>query len=403
MQGGKFVQVDEEIFISNEILRHKRVQHFSLCDNLGDNEVDNFFKGSKDPPETQIKKIIHSETVDFKQLEEISKEFREKYDQLPESLVILQRSREKFFSVFFRNKMKDFSENNIRVMFAGECGVDNGGPLREFLRLAMTYFGSESNLVFGNPTCCFFKAEPMSCAERKYFYLGQLSAISIVEIGRGPECLHEGLVNAIFNKPVILDEDLDDLAFQEEMKEIDGGNLDILYEQNITSNDLESSKALYTNHYFILSRFAAINDYQSGIRSISPKILENAGNSQFFLKNNKKINAKDVIKLLNYKDLAEPGSNERLAQDDAMFELEFLLAELGQDNAHNLNLSDFLIFVTCLDRIPAFCESKIDVYFVNGNRLPEASTCSQTLRVPLIKTSENIVKGLKLCTTFSAV
>jgi len=189
------------------------------------------------------------------------------------------------------------------------------------------------------------------------------------------------------------------------LKEIDQGNMEVLYEHNIVVSDVKSAKALYAKHYFILSRFAAINDFQRGIRSISPKILENSSYANYFLKSNTKVKAKDVIDLLEYMQLSEPGSNDRLREDDAILELELLLANIEEDgNEHGITLSDFLVFVTCLDRIPAFSDfSKITVYFMNGNRLPEASTCTQTLKVPLINTNENMIKGVKLCTTFSAV
>ena len=41
-------------------------------------------------------------------------------------------------------------------------------------------------------------------------------------------------------------------------------------------------------------------------------------------------------------------------EDDAMFELEFVLADLEKEKYGSLKLADFLIFVACSDRIPSF-------------------------------------------------
>lgn len=187
--------------VDHTYIRQKRISHLSkaplgdnnaakLVDEIGNEEVDRFFENYDSKNDTeQYKATMEPNTEptlnelsrDFDEVKAASLDFREKYETLPENLIIVQRIQSKFFHTLFRNKM--------RVIFAGESAVDHGGPFTEFLRLSMSYLPSDS-LVFGKYNQCLFKADPLNCEQKKYFFLGQLCAAAILFIGRGPECFH---------------------------------------------------------------------------------------------------------------------------------------------------------------------------------------------------------------------
>lgn len=197
---------------------------------------------------------------------------------------------------------------------------------------------------------------------------------------------------------------MDDNFFQENLKEIDSGNHDILYNVNINPNDMDA-KALYGLHYAILSRYAAINDFKNGINSISESILDNYSIfARYFCYNNTSLKALDVLNLFSYNNDCVLGSNGRLQEDDAMIEFEFIITDLEKGKCGNITLKDFLIFVSCYDRIPAFGFSKnIDIYFVNRDQLATSSTCDMSFTVPTINTKNNILKALEEGKSLNAI
>ena len=155
---------------------------------------------------------------------------------------------------FFETVVKTL-QKKVRVMFAGESGVDQGGPFKEFLRLSMTYI-NESSFVFGNPYYCFFKSDSSTCDNATYFYLGQLAAVSILEIGRGPESFHRQLVNAIFDLKVDFDDcgddpTLDDAFYLQKVHDMKNGDKDMLLDANISESNVILAKSLYALLYSI--------------------------------------------------------------------------------------------------------------------------------------------------------
>ena len=178
-----------------------------------------------------------------------------------------------FGMFFFRNRI-DLSMSNVRVIFAGVGAVGDGGPFREFLRLSMQNLPKLSRMVFGEENQLFFTASPVDVPDKCYYKLGQLSALSILTLGRGPHCFHEKLVDAICSKNVE-GVKVNDASFLETMKQIDEGNFDPLFSAGIAPVDIEKAKKLYAVHYAILSRYAAINDFRSGVESISKSIIGN--------------------------------------------------------------------------------------------------------------------------------
>ena len=70
-----------------------------------------------------------------------------------------------FGMFFFRNRI-DLSMFNVRVIFAGEGAVDDGGPFREFLRLSMQNLPKLSRMVFGEENQVFYTVSPVYVADK---------------------------------------------------------------------------------------------------------------------------------------------------------------------------------------------------------------------------------------------
>ena len=82
--------------------------------------------------------------------------------------------------------------------------------------------------------CFFFRNSPLDCLSKTYFTLGQLTALSIMKIGRGPECLNDIIVLKLFEQD--LPEPLPATCFQEfknSINQINNTNYDILLDLNI--------------------------------------------------------------------------------------------------------------------------------------------------------------------------
>ena len=72
--------------------------------------------------------------------------------------------------------------SNVRVIFAGEGAVGDGGPFREFLRLSMQNLPKLSRMVFGEENQLFFTASLVDVSDKCYYKSGQLSALSILNL-----------------------------------------------------------------------------------------------------------------------------------------------------------------------------------------------------------------------------
>ena len=94
------------------------------------------------------------------------------------------------------------------------------------LYVCMKHFPLLSDLFFGADTALCFKAAPEKIMRHYYFRTGQLCAVSILNLGRGPECLHPIIVRAIFDQPNA-DHELeyiDDAEFNYKLEEIENKN-----------------------------------------------------------------------------------------------------------------------------------------------------------------------------------
>lgn len=190
--------------LTTEDLRAARVSflcknHVSQREEFGDDEVERFFDGniSENNEVDGVPAIVDDNSISEKEL------LRKAFDEYTLSdrarkTVIVQREQSKFWAVLFRQSL-NLQVHAPNIRFAGEAGADAGGPLREFLTLVMKRIPSIPSMVFGNEKCICFTANPDSLIKQQYFLLGQISALSIIQNARGPECLHPALVRSFYD------------------------------------------------------------------------------------------------------------------------------------------------------------------------------------------------------------
>ena len=86
----------------------------------------------------------------------------------------------------------------------------------------------------------------------------------MLNLGRAPHCFYKSLVEAIFDENNVDGIEITDSAFEEDVGQINSGNLDCLYNATINPpSNLEDAIKLYNLHYAMLSRYATINDFKS--------------------------------------------------------------------------------------------------------------------------------------------
>ena len=120
----------------------------------------------------------------------------------------------------------------------------------------------------------------------------------------------------------------------------------------------------------------------------------------YFIADNTSLTLAEIRNLIEFKDLGDPSSNSYLRSENAMIEFEIFLVSLEQKE-ESLELSDFLRFVAGVDRIPVFgLPKKIEVFFVEDNKLPRVSTCGLVFTIPKNVNKKMLQLCLKECTGF---
>ena len=155
--------------------------------------------------------------------------------------IIIQRDPDRFWHLL--KQTFDLSQENILVRFAGEAAADLGGPLREFLILAMATFSRIPGIIFGDSNSIGLKLIPEYLIKNQYFKLGQIIGLSILTINRGPECFKFNVFQCSFNLTIFNVHFGDVLpAFtdgflSEKIEEIQNGDKNELYEFEILPSE----------------------------------------------------------------------------------------------------------------------------------------------------------------------
>ena len=299
--------------------------------------------------------------------------------------VLCHRHPDRFWRILFKQKI-GFSVNDTSVTWSGEAGADGGGLYREFLLRSMENF-LDSTLFFGKKGQAFFNCVPQDIMDKKYKMLGQIKALSILYINRGPECLHQSAVNSLFstnNKNLILTEEQFDGELKVRVEELKRGDNSCLLDANIRPvPDISENIKMFCNYFCVISKASAMHQYKEGIVSISTQILQcPCCFMRYFTTRNKPCSLREVRENLKF-IRSEEGTHIHDHEEDAISEFEFFLVSLEEKN-NNFKVKDFLQFVAAVDRVPVTGFTKpIQVYFVGEHIFPKVSTCGVTLALPL--------------------
>ena len=126
-------------------------------------------------------------------------------------------------------------------------------------------------LFFGNESRLLFTSATESVVEKHYRIIGQLSALAVLHLGRGPHCFHPSFINYMFYSQVDNDPQLVDHGeLMDNISQIESGDNSPLYECNIHPTQDKSKKvSLYKQHFMIISKSAGIEQFKQGLLSVS--------------------------------------------------------------------------------------------------------------------------------------
>ena len=215
----------------------------------------------------------------------------------------------------------------------------------------------------------FFRNSPLDCLPKTYFTLGQLTALSIMKIGRGPECLKDIIVLKLFEQD--LPERLPASCFQEfenSINQIGNSEYDILLDLNIVPvKDNAVNKRRFIVTRTLIEPVSGIQKFKNGLLSIAPTILNLSNYSimkDLFVALTVQIDIQSILKFFVFKREVEEGSNEKRVIDNALCDFQIFLTQVDNGEikdrlGHVLTLRDILFFFTGFDRIPAYGMPKL--------------------------------------------
>ena len=180
----------------------------------------------------------------------------------PVRTIVVHRRPTTFWQVLFKQKLD--ASIVFRVIWAGETGSDEGGPFREFLLKCMDFTNLNSHF-FGDSSELMFTSLTDSVLQKEYYLLGQLCALAILNIGRGPNCFHPAIVDVIFSlprKPICA---VNHGEFEMKIKEIRSGQTNALLDANINpTNNMDKNLDSFKEYFCILSRMSGIEQFKQG-------------------------------------------------------------------------------------------------------------------------------------------
>lgn len=100
----------------------------------------------------------------------------------------------------------------MNVTFVGEKGADAGGPKREFFHLALQAMANDGQLFHGPFDRRLFVHNIQAVAMRKFFFAGELVAVSLANGDPGLPCMSKAVFNYIcYGLGPMVEPELDDI------------------------------------------------------------------------------------------------------------------------------------------------------------------------------------------------
>ena len=175
----------------------KTEEDASVTNAFGTDEIERFLRDSPQVVEEGIDSTVNliGESQILLDLNNAFLEYKRTNKKLKH--VIGQKDPSLFWAILLRQNF-DLTQHDIVVRFAGEAGADVGGPLREFVVLCMRKLPWLEQLKFGEPTSLAFQLSSERILQKQFYKLGQLTACSILLLGKGPERFHQAVLRALF-------------------------------------------------------------------------------------------------------------------------------------------------------------------------------------------------------------
>ena len=169
----------------------------------------------------------------------------------------------------------------------------------------------------------------------------------------------------------------------------------------VPSNDAAKNIEQFVNAFCIISKYAAIEQFRTGICSICPKLLEYmCCFAKYFTDGKSGVTLENVCQIIKFVKTGKKGSNLYQHEEEAILEFEMFLLNLS-NNESGVDLTDFLKFVAATNRIPIQRFGRpIEIFFVDTDRYQTASSCGLYVTVPLKVSVEKLLRSLKDGGTF---
>ena len=86
---------------------------------------------------------------------------------------------------------------HLRVTFIGEPAIDDGGPMREYMRLLLGSVVSNNSLFCGEMDSRFLRHNVIELNKKTYFHVGQILSITLVHGGPAPSFFAQPIADYI--------------------------------------------------------------------------------------------------------------------------------------------------------------------------------------------------------------
>ena len=93
--------------------------------------------------------------------------------------------------------MKIDTSLHLRVTFVGEPAIDDGGPMREYMRLLIADIMSNNTLFCDDINARYLQHNIIELKKRTFYYVGRMLSMSIVHGGPPPAFFAEPVSNYI--------------------------------------------------------------------------------------------------------------------------------------------------------------------------------------------------------------
>ena len=223
--------------------------------------------------------------------------------------------------------------------------------------MAMDNLALLTNMFAGGPEL-YFRAAPDSLNLKHFYLIGQMCALAIVYVSRGPQCFAPCIVDELFGvcEPDLPSSDsIQDGYFIQTLNEICNGNNDYFLAVNVAPRStIRENEEMFVRYTLLLSVAGEIAQFLRGFESVCGDLEgKRCCLRRFFLKSDpQSITFADLINHIKFvlPDHDE-GSNDAELLDICEGNVRIWFQEL-QYEVEGITLVDLIKALTGFDRIP---------------------------------------------------